>query len=90
MIEINNDQKVYVTFLLGADDFEISHLLREKAHTLGMDTIYDICDHIATLFCKYDLEENSSADISEYDSLRYFLRDFDNDLKEYINNYENN
>ena len=84
---LDKNQINYITFILGADDFEICHKLRKlpSAIGIGIDELYDLTNTIATAFAIYDTTHNASADISEYQSLTDFLRDYETEITNFIN-----
>lgn len=84
---LDKDQIAYITFILGADNFDICHKIRNLPQScgLGIDEIYDLTTTIATAFNYYDQLNNASANISEYDSLNNFLRDYAEDLDNWLN-----
>lgn len=84
LIEKNiNRQRDYITFLLGADNFEICHFIRNLAKEHGdINLIYDDCYYIAGKFNEYD--KRNYDIMSEYDSLSYFLKEYDKEIKEFL------
>lgn len=76
----------YITFILGADSFEISEMLRERANDWGMDGLYDNCECIAHAFAIYDWCTDNQEYMSEYESLVEFLSRYDDAIKTCINN----
>lgn len=74
----------YIAFLLGTDNFEICKFIRETAKDFGeIDKIYDDCISIASKFAKYD-KKNQDI-MSEYESFEHFLRDYDKEIRDFIN-----
>lgn len=83
---LDKNQINYITFILGADDFEICNKLRKLPTTLGIgiDELYDLTNVIATAFAIYDTTHKTSAYMSEYDSLTNFLKDYENEIENFI------
>ena len=74
----------YITFLLGADNFEICKFIRETAKDFGeIDKIYDDCISIASKFAKYD-KKNQDI-MGEYESFEHFIDDYDKEIRDIIN-----
>lgn len=74
----------YIAFLLGTDNFDICHFIREKGMEFGaIDMIYDDCISIAHKFAKYD-KKNQDI-MGEYESFEHFIRDYDKEIRDFIN-----
>lgn len=84
--KIDKNQLNYIMFVLGADSFEISEMLRERATDWGMDGLYDNCECIAHAFAIYDWCTDNQEYMSEYESLVGFLSHYDDLIKSFINN----
>ena len=82
----DEDQINYITFILGADSFEISEMLRERANDWGMDGLYGNCEYIAHAFAIYDWCTDNQKIMDEYSSLCEFLSSYDDLIKSFINN----
>ena len=76
----------YITFLLIGDNFAISKTLREMASEFGMDEIYNACQYIATKFEEYDKDKYNYY--SQYESLERFLKEYDIEIRNYLENSE--
>ena len=84
LIEEDERQINYIAFLLGTDSFEICKFIRETAKDFGeIDKIYDDCISIASKFAKYD-KKNQDI-MGEYESFEHFLRDYDKEIRDFIN-----
>lgn len=83
---LDKTQINYITFILGADNFEICHKLRRLPSVIGigMDELYDLTNTIATAFAIYDTTHKASADMSEYDSLNNFLITYKTEIENFI------
>lgn len=76
-------QRNYITFLLGSDNFDICHFIRNLAVENGnIDEIYDNCDCIASKFAKYDRKNQDI--MGEYESFEHFLRDYDEQIRKFF------
>ena len=76
-------QRNYITFLLGSDNFDICHFIRNLAKEHGdINLIYDDCYYIAGKFNEYD--KRNYDIMSEYESLSYFLKEYDKEIKEFL------
>lgn len=71
----------YILFLLGADDFYISHEIRALCQKIGMDGAYECCQYIAQQFEKFDKHHTQ---ISQYDSFTQFLELYHDNILDYI------
>lgn len=72
----------YIVFLLGADDFAVSHKIRKLCKVFGMDEMYAVCVYIAKVFEKYDNLYWDEG--SQYDNFARFLEDYNDDIMAYI------
>jgi hypothetical protein len=85
LCDLDERQINYITFLLGADNFEICKFIRETAKDFGaIDMIYDDCISIAKKFVKYD-KKNQDI-MSEYESFEHFIDDYDKEIRDFISN----
>lgn len=85
LYDLDERQINYITFLLGADNFEICKFIRETAKDFGeIDKIYDDCNTIAHKFAEYD--KKNQEIMGEYESFEHFLRDYDKEIRDFILN----
>ena len=80
---MDRDYDDYIVFLLGADNFETSKLIRQLAGTFGMDTLFDNCVYIAKRFETYDKERSYT---SKYINLQDFLDIYNDEIRNYLLN----
>jgi hypothetical protein len=74
----------YIVFLLGADDFKISKLIRKKAEELGdMFGAYELSITIAQKFEEYS-EKYFMYDISTYEVFANYLEDYEKEIVDFI------
>lgn len=74
----------YVVFILGADNFYVSKLIRKKAEELGdMYGTFELCISIAEQFEIY-ASKYFNYDISTYDIFVNYLDDYEKEIVEFI------
>jgi len=78
----------YIAFLLGIDNFFISHKIRDLNEEFAIPIeLFEDCMFIAKKFLEYDKRNYNT--MGEYESLEYFLQDYENEIVEYLENRTN-
>lgn len=87
--ELEEQKRIsYIAFLLGIDNFYISHKIRDLNEEFAVPIeLFEDCTYIAKKFLEYDKKYFNT--MSEYDSLAYFLKEYENEIVEYLENRTN-
>ena len=77
----------YIVFLLGADNFDICKLIRDKAKKENcIDVMFEICKDIAEQFEKYDKKH---IEKNQYENFEKFLIKYEDEIIAYIEEDKN-
>ena len=78
----------YIVFVLGADNFEISKIMRTISEQHGaIDEMYDQCVYLAKRFAEYDNIQNLCM-TPPYEILEMFLKEYKEQILKYVINGE--